>query len=65
MPPVVVCYIAVILLYAEQPTAQDAVVDVEPLNKVEVEEHAETGAQGIIVSHINIIEVKVVKTKVC
>lgn len=37
--PIVVRHVAVILLHAQQPAAEDLVFDVEPADKIQVEKH--------------------------
>ena len=45
MPPVVVNNFAVIFLDRKEPAAEDDILDVEPLDKIQVEEHSQTRLQ--------------------
>lgn len=55
--------VPIVLLHAEQPTAEHRVVDVKPLDKVQVEEHPETRGECVVVCHVLVVELEVVQLK--
>lgn len=50
LPPIVIRHVAVILLDAKEPPAEDVVLDVKPSNQIQVEEHADAS----LMHHIQI-----------
>lgn len=64
MSPVVISHIAIVLLHAQQPPAQHLVVDVEARHQVQVQEHAETRLEGVVVVQVEIVEGEVVELEV-
>lgn len=62
--PVVVGYISVVLFDAEQPPTQHGVLYVEALHKVQIQEHAETGGEGVVIVQVDVVEGQVVQLEV-
>lgn len=52
MSPVVISYVSVVLLDAQQPAAKHLIVNVKALNQIQVEEHSETCFEGAIIVQI-------------
>lgn len=65
MSPIVISHIAIVFLDTEQPTTEDIIVNVEAFDKVEIEEHSKASGESIVVLHSYVIELEVVKVKVC
>lgn len=49
MSPVVIGHVAIVFLHAQQPSTEHLVVDVETLDKIQVEEHPHTCLESAVI----------------
>lgn len=61
VPPVVIGDVAIVLLDRTQPPAENFVVDVKPLDQIQIQEHPQASLQRIIVLQEKVIEFEIMQ----
>lgn len=64
MSPIVIRNVPIVFLHAQQPAAKYVVIDMEPLDKVQVEEHPEARGERLVILHVYVVEFEIVQLKV-